>query len=544
LAVASPSNARNRNGRATGLGRLGRRLLLRFVLFAGLSVLVMAGMGGYDAWRELQDVRLREQQIATWARDSLDSWFFSAFQNLRATAAFPGLMDLPADAQDALLEQTILRTPGFRYVLLADARLRRVGQEVRRLFQGEKIGSTWDRNYSSEEWFRQALALDSYFSAVDYQAGVPTILLARVVFSGTQRIGVIAAELDLTSAHHILRNYRDEERGSYVYVVNQLGQPVLAEHLPLSAAWEVRQDVPGIQAAVAGSRMPLLYRGLVRPQAKDPVVGSYARLQSLNWVLIAEQPLVWVIRNLIPLLAIAGGFVLASAGVATVVALLIYRQVARPVVQLHEGARRIGAGELGHRIDLPGCFELTALAEEFNRMASSLQDLIARQEAWNRELEQRVQERTQELSETLQRLRTEAEAREQLLELVRQMSSPVIPVMEGVIVMPIVGTLDSERARRVMDGLLAGIERERARVAILDITGLAVVDTAVANALLQAARAARLLGAEPILVGISPEVAETVVHLGVEMHDLRTAATLEEGLRAGLRLLQRKIVPA
>jgi len=519
-------------------------LLLRFVLFAGLSVLVMAGMGGYDAWRELQDVRLREQQIATWARDSLDSWFFSAFQNLRATAAFPGLMDLPADAQDALLEQTILRTPGFRYVLLADARLRRVGQEVRRLFQGEKIGSTWDRNYSSEEWFRQALALDSYFSAVDYQAGVPTILLARVVFSGTQRIGVIAAELDLTSAHHILRNYRDEERGSYVYVVNQLGQPVLAEHLPLSAAWEVRQDVPGIQAAVAGSRMPLLYRGLVRPQAKDPVVGSYARLQSLNWVLIAEQPLVWVIRNLIPLLAIAGGFVLASAGVATVVALLIYRQVARPVVQLHEGARRIGAGELGHRIDLPGCFELTALAEEFNRMASSLQDLIARQEAWNRELEQRVQERTQELSETLQRLRTEAEAREQLLELVRQMSSPVIPVMEGVIVMPIVGTLDSERARRVMDGLLAGIERERARVAILDITGLAVVDTAVANALLQAARAARLLGAEPILVGISPEVAETVVHLGVEMHDLRTAATLEEGLRAGLRLLQRKIVPA
>ncbi len=544
MAVASPSNARNRNGRATGLGRLGRRLLLRFVLFAGLSVLVMAGMGGYDAWRELQDVRLREQQIATWARDSLDSWFFSAFQNLRATAAFPGLMDLPADAQDALLEQTILRTPGFRYVLLADARLRRVGQEVRRLFQGEKIGSTWDRNYSSEEWFRQALALDSYFSAVDYQAGVPTILLARVVFSGTQRIGVIAAELDLTSAHHILRNYRDEERGSYVYVVNQLGQPVLAEHLPLSAAWEVRQDVPGIQAAVAGSRMPLLYRGLVRPQAKDPVVGSYARLQSLNWVLIAEQPLVWVIRNLIPLLAIAGGFVLASAGVATVVALLIYRQVARPVVQLHEGARRIGAGELGHRIDLPGCFELTALAEEFNRMASSLQDLIARQEAWNRELEQRVQERTQELSETLQRLRTEAEAREQLLELVRQMSSPVIPVMEGVIVMPIVGTLDSERARRVMDGLLAGIERERARVAILDITGLAVVDTAVANALLQAARAARLLGAEPILVGISPEVAETVVHLGVEMHDLRTAATLEEGLRAGLRLLQRKIVPA
>lgn len=527
-----------------GLGRLGRRLLLRFIAFAALSVLVMTGMGVYDAWRELQDVRLREQQIATWARDSLDSWFFAAFQNLRATAAFPGLLDLPPEMQDAVLQQTIQRTPGFRYVILADARPGRVGREVRRLYQGEQIGSTYDRDLSTSEWFRQALSLDSYFSAVEYQAGVPTIVLSRVVFSGTQRIGVIGAELDLTSAHHLLRNFRDEERGSYVYVVNQLGQPVLSEHLPLSTAWEMRQDVEGIRVAVSGTRMPLLYRGLVRPQADMRVVGAYARLQSLDWVLIAEQPFSWVVRNMIPLLGAVAGFVLASGALAAVVGVLIYRQVARPVVRLHEGARRIGAGELGYRIDLPGCFELTNLAEEFNRMASSLQESIARQEAWNRELEQRVAERTQELSEAFERLRTEAEAREQLLQLVRQMSSPVIPVMEDVIVMPIVGTLDSERARRVMDDLLAGIERERARVAILDITGLAVVDTAVANALLQAARAARLLGAEPILVGISPEVAETVVHLGVEMRDLRTAATLEEGLLAGLRLLRRKVVSA
>ncbi|MGC8874000.1 MAG: STAS domain-containing protein [Chloroflexia bacterium] len=527
-----------------GLGRLGRRLLLRFVLFAALSVLVMIGMGVYDAWREIQDVRLRQQQIARWARDSLDSWFFACSQNLRATAAFPRLLDLPPETQDAILEQTILRTPGFRYVLLADARPGREGREVRRLYLGEKIGSSYDKDLSSAEWFRQALALDSYFSAVSYQTGVPTIVISRVIFSGADRVGVIMAELDLTSAYHLLRNFRDEERGSYVYVVNQLGQPVVAEHLPLSAAWEMRQDVDGIRAAVQATRMPLLYHGLTQTRAETWVIGAYARLQSLNWVLIAEQPLSWVLQNLLPLLGAAAGFVLLSAALAAVVGVLIYRQVARPVVQLHEGARRIGAGELGHRIDLPGCFELTALAEEFNRMASSLQQSIARQEAWNRELEQRVAERTRELSEAFERLRAEAEAREQLLRLVRQMSSPVIPVMEDVIVMPIVGTLDSERARQVMDDLLAGIERERARVAILDITGLAVVDTAVANALLQAARAARLLGAEPILVGISPEVAETVVHLGVEMRDLRTAATLEEGLRAGLRLLHRRVVPA
>ncbi len=544
MADIPPSRSPRARTAAPGLGRLGRRLLLRFVAFAALSVLVMTGMGVYDAWRELQDVRLRQQQIAVWARDSLDSWFFTAFQNLRATAAFPGLLDLPPEIQDAILQQTIMRTPGFRYVILADARRGREGREVRRLYQGDKIGSTYDKDHYTAEWYRKALLLDSYFSAVEYQAGVPTIMLSRTIVSGTERIGVIGAELDLTSAHHLLRNFRDEERGSYVYVVNQLGQPVLAEHLPLSTAWEIRQDVEGIRAAVAGSEMPLLYRGLTRPQGDTRVVGAYAQMQALNWVLIAEQPLSWVLGNLLPLLGSAAGFVLASAALAAIVAVLIYRQVARPVVELHEGARRIGAGELGYRIDLPGCFELTNLAEEFNHMASSLQESIARQEAWNRELEQRIAERTRELGEAFERLRSEAEAKEQLLRLVREMSSPVIPVLEGVIVMPIVGTLDSERARRVMDDLLAGIERERARVAILDITGLAVVDTAVANALLQAARAARLLGAEPILVGISPEVAETVVHLGVEMRDLRTAATLEEGLLAGLRLLRRKVVPA
>jgi rsbT co-antagonist protein RsbR len=104
--------------------------------------------------------------------------------------------------------------------------------------------------------------------------------------------------------------------------------------------------------------------------------------------------------------------------------------------------------------------------------------------------------------------------------------------------MPIVGTLDSERAQRITEDLLAGIEHERSHIAIMDITGLAVVDTAVAQALLQASQAARLLGAQPILVGITPEVAETVVQLGVDLHNLQTAATLQEGLRLASRMLR------
>jgi len=226
-----------------------------------------------------------------------------------------------------------------------------------------------------------------------------------------------------------------------------------------------------------------------------------------------------------------------------VVGLYISRRVAAPISLLREGARRIGAGDLEHRILLRTRNELTDLAEEFNRMAEGLQEARARQEAWGRELEERVQERTAELRRALRQIQEEAVVREDLLRTIREMSSPVIPVMEGILVMPIVGALDSERARRVIEDLLSGIEQRQARVVILDITGLAVVDTAVAQALIEAAQAARLLGAQPILVGISPEVAETLVHLGVELSAFRTAATLQEGLKIALGLLRRRVIP-
>lgn len=119
---------------------------------------------------------------------------------------------------------------------------------------------------------------------------------------------------------------------------------------------------------------------------------------------------------------------------------------------------------------------------------------------------------------------------ERLLETIRQMATPVVPVYQGVLVMPLVGVIDEARAANIVSGLLAAVEKERARVIILDITGVPVVDTAVAQALLQAARAARLVGAEAVLVGISPQVAETIVSLGVDLADLVTKSDLQSGV--------------
>lgn len=112
-----------------------------------------------------------------------------------------------------------------------------------------------------------------------------------------------------------------------------------------------------------------------------------------------------------------------------------------------------------------------------------------------------------------------------------QMSTPLIPISEDIVVMPLVGQVDPARARLVMETLLEGVERGRARVAILDITGVAHVDTSVADALVQAARAVKLLGARVLLTGIRPEVADMLVSLGVDLSGIVTRGTLQDGIR-------------
>ncbi len=144
-------------------------------------------------------------------------------------------------------------------------------------------------------------------------------------------------------------------------------------------------------------------------------------------------------------------------------------------------------------------------------------------------LEEQVASRTAELTRALEQLQSS-------MKVIREVGSPVLPIFRGVILTPLIGTMDSERARIVMDQVLHGIIEEQARVAILDITGVPMVDTAVANALVQTAQGARLLGATPVLVGIRAEVAQTLIELGVNLQGIVTRASLQEGLEYALSM--------
>lgn len=120
-------------------------------------------------------------------------------------------------------------------------------------------------------------------------------------------------------------------------------------------------------------------------------------------------------------------------------------------------------------------------------------------------------------------LRVQAEA-------LAELSTPLIPIRDDVLVMPLIGTIDTRRAERVLQTLLAGIVGRSARYAILDITGVSVVDTQVADALINTAKAAELVGARVILTGIRPGVAQTLVELGVNLGHIVTRSTLQSGI--------------
>ncbi|MEU6549270.1 STAS domain-containing protein [Streptomyces sp. NPDC046915] len=130
--------------------------------------------------------------------------------------------------------------------------------------------------------------------------------------------------------------------------------------------------------------------------------------------------------------------------------------------------------------------------------------------------------------------------REQLLEV----ATPVIKLWEGIVAVPLIGMLDSARSQVVMESLLEAIVDQRARYAILDITGVATVDSLVAQHLMKTVAAARLMGAECIVSGIRPAIAQTIVHLGIDLGSVLTRASLADALAYALGRQGIQISPA
>ncbi|AXF57344.1 STAS domain-containing protein [Salicibibacter kimchii] len=123
----------------------------------------------------------------------------------------------------------------------------------------------------------------------------------------------------------------------------------------------------------------------------------------------------------------------------------------------------------------------------------------------------------------------------------KELSVPLIPVFNDISVMSLIGTIDTKRSQYIMENLLEGIVDHRSQVVLIDITGVPVVDTMVAHHIIKVYEAVRLVGAQCILVGIRPEIAQTIINLGIDLSNFSTTSTLQKGVEAALEITNREV---
>jgi len=180
-------------------------------------------------------------------------------------------------------------------------------------------------------------------------------------------------------------------------------------------------------------------------------------------------------------------------------------------------------------------FLLWFLIGQFQRALIQAHTYATELEKYKDSLENQVAQRTIELQESYEmRERLHQQILDTQQQIIRELSTPVIPIMDHIIVLPLVGSIDSLRARDVTRNLLAGISQHRAKVVILDVTGVSIMDTGIVNHLNKTIQVARLKGAETIVTGMSDAVAEAIVDLGIDWSGITTLADLQTGLLVAL----------
>lgn len=201
--------------------------------------------------------------------------------------------------------------------------------------------------------------------------------------------------------------------------------------------------------------------------------------------------------------------------------------VLRPLAHLAYRTTAIGQGNYAQEIETSGVAEIGALQHSFQQMTVLLS-------ARNQALQQEIQKAEQALipseeaqQHSIEQLTTIQDQQQQI----REMSLPILPVGEEVMVMPLIGTLNADRLSLLQSQALSTLERTRARYLLLDVTGVPLVDQTMAHRLVEVVQSAKLLGTQVALVGIQPEVAQTIVGLGIALSDIPCYATLEDGLQ-------------
>lgn len=223
--------------------------------------------------------------------------------------------------------------------------------------------------------------------------------------------------------------------------------------------------------------------------------------------------------------------VVVLVGLIVILLFLNQRQVVQPIQRLARAAKAVREGDFEQSVTVTNRDEIGSLQQVFNEMVTSL-----------RQQQVSLTDQNQELQRALTDLKTASEEQETLQEqiiaaqgsAIRRLSSPIIPIAEGIVVVPLVGAIDAQRAEQMLERLLQGVSENRTQTVIIDVTGVDVIEPQIASMFGQIAQAVRLLGARVVLTGIRPQAAQALVHIGAELNGVTTHSTLQTGIAATL----------
>jgi anti-anti-sigma regulatory factor/HAMP domain-containing protein len=501
-----------------------------------LTLFMIARQSQRQAVNQLESVvQLKQSQIDRWLNDNLSALQVLVVEplneKLQATLVNPEQAAAPLSQtfRTIVASQADSTVSNLHYSMLffysLDGRILAASDEA-------QIGKT----VRSQPYFKQSVLMPQ-IQPPYYDLGINELIMIvsqplRDTTGGI--IGVVAGQLSLQVPAAIMLERSGLGESGETYLVSLESNYLLTPSRFPDNVMQQSYHSQGIDQALAGQNGSAIYASYRTPAHQ--VVGVYRWLPQLQAGLLAEVDVDEAFAGARQVTNLSLIITLVTVILAAIAGLLQATSIARPISALTAGARRIANGDLSEPVSVQGRDEISLLARSFNTMTEQVQQTQTG-------LEQRVSERTAELEHTLQErshlltnLQDSVQAREQLETIVRGLSIPVVPVMEGILIMPLIGELDQERVATMTSSILAAIDTHRARVVIMDITGVPAIDTHIAQALIHTTRAIALLGAQSIVVGIRPEIAETIVSLGLQLNELEICADLQSGVRRAMRL--------